>query len=209
MATIDIDFSKLKFNLKERAEGRLLSQFYDSNVLKLLLNVYTSEIQELSDAIYMLMAGRTINYAQGKQLDAIGRIVGRDRKQFNYNNNYWFAPDENGIQPDNGHWWCQNQQAAVYQEMDDITYRKWLWVQILQNHNLFSSTPELVNTIYDGLGEQIGIERNGPMDMTIYVSPNISLTNKSLLTYNENNELTDNDYLFAYPATTSIDSVIE
>lgn len=209
MAAINIDFSEYKFNLIERAEARMLSQFYNSKVLKLLLDVYVSEIQELSDAIFDLIKKRSLNYAQGEQLNAIGRIVGRDRRQFDYDSSYWFTPDLQGVQADNGYWWVQNQQQAAYNEMDDDTYRKWLWMQILENHNLFSSNPELVNAIADGIGEEVGFERTGSMEMTIYVSSNISLTNKNLLTYNENNELTDNDYLFAYPATTDIDSVIE
>ena len=209
MAAINIDFSSVKFDLKELAESRLLSQFYNSKILKLLLNVYTSEIQELSDAIYDLIRGRSLNYAQGKQLDAIGRIVGRDRRMFNYNVDYWFAPDETSVQPDNGHWWVQNQEPAVYQDMEDETYKKWLWMQILENHNLFSSTPELEGAIQDGIGETVGIERQGPMEAKLYVTPNISLTNKGLLSYNKDDELTENDYLFAYPATTNIDSVEE
>jgi hypothetical protein len=93
--------------------------------------------------------------------------------------------------------------------MDDITYRKWLWMQILENHNLYSSTPEIENNILDGIGETVGIQRTGMMEADLYVSQNISLTNKKLLTYNTNNTLTENDYLFPYPATTNIDQVEE
>lgn len=209
MAIANIDYSSVKFNLKELAESRLLSQFYDSKILKLLLNVYTSEIQELSDAIYQLLVGRTLNNAQGEQLDAIGRIVGLDRKGFNYAASFWFTPDEDGVQPDNGHWWVQNQQPAVKTDMDDTTYRKWIWLKILENHNLFSSNPEIKDQIFNGIEEKIGIERDGPMNAKIYVSSNMSLTNKNLISYNENTELTDNDYMFAYPATTDITDVEE
>lgn len=209
MAIANIDYSSVKFNLKELAESRLLSQFYDSKILKLLLNVYTSEIQELSDAIYQLLVGRTLNNAQGKQLDAIGRIVGQERTGYDYNNTYWFAPDETGVQPDNGRWWVQNQPQSVIQEMDDETYRMWIYLKILENHNLFSSTPEIENQIKEGIGETVGIERRGMMEAKLYVTSNISLTNKNLLTYNENTELTDNDYMFAYPATTDITDVEE
>lgn len=209
MAIESIDFSGVKFDLEARAESRMLSQFYDSKVLKLLLNVYISEVQELSDAIYNLIKGRSLNDAQGKQLDAIGRIVGQERTGFSYNNTYWFAPDELGIQPDNGRWWTQNQPQSVVQEMDDDTYRMWIYLKILENHNLFSSTPEIESQIEKGIGENVGIERSGMMEAKIYVTPNISLTNKNLLSYNENTELTDNDYMFSYPATTGISEVEE
>lgn len=209
MAATKIDFSTLKFDLKELAESRLLSQFYNSTVLKLLLDAFTSEVQELSDAIYELLKGRSIYNGQGEQLNAIGRIVGQGRTYYDYDTAFWFATDEMEIQPDNGSWWCQNAVQASNEEMDDETYRKWLWMKILENHNKFSSVPELEDAILDGIGETIGIERNGMMTAKIYVSSNISLTNKNLLSYNKDTDLTDNDYMFAYPATTSISTIKE
>lgn len=204
MAAIDINFNSMKFNLKERAESRMLSQFYNSTVLKLLLDVYTSEVQELSDALFGLCRQRTVNFAGGKNLDTIGRIVGRDRTTYNYGAPYWFAPDESDVQPDNGHWWAKNAQQAVTEDMDDTTYRQWIWLKILENHNKFSSVPELENAVFDGIGEKIGIERTGMMEADILTDSTISLTNKNLLEYNKDTELTENEYLFAYPATTSI-----
>lgn len=204
MAIGTITFDEYKFDLQKRAESRMLSQFYNSNVLKLLLQVFTSEIQELSDAVYELIRQRSVGYAKGENLNAIGRIVGRDRTIYNYSAAFWFAPDENDVQPDNGNWWVQNAQQAVSEQMDDDTYRKWVWMKILENHNLFSSTPELENAIKDGIGETVGIQRTGMMEAEILTSPTISLTNKALLTYNKDTELTENEYLFAYPATTSI-----
>ena len=204
MAAIDINFNSMKINLKERAESRMLSQFYNSTVLKLLLDVFTSEAQELIDAICELCRQRTVNFAHGKNLDAIGRIVGRDRTSYNYGAAFWFAPDENDVQPDYGNWWTQNAQQAVTEDMDDTTYRQWIWLKILENHNKFSSVPELENAVFDGIGEKIGIERTGMMEADILTDSTISLTNKNLLEYNKDTELTDNEYLFAYPATTSI-----
>lgn len=209
MAIGQLDFSSIEFNLKEISESRVLSQFYNSKVLKLLLGAFTAEIQELSTAITDLIKYRTLPYAEGEQLDAIGRIVGQDRTGYEYDEGYWFAPDTSGVQPDNGAWWVQNAMQASEEQMDDATLRKWIWLKILQNHNLYSSVPEIKNAVLDGLGETIGIEAYGPMEADIYVSKNISLTNKYLITYNQNTRLTDNDYKIAYPATTSIHSVIE
>lgn len=204
MAIENVNYSECKYDLQERAESRMLSQFYNSKVLKLLLNAFTSEVQELSDAIYELIRQRNINFASGSTLDAIGRIVGRDRTQYNYTSAFWFAPDAEEVQPDNGNWWTQHAEQATSEAMDDTTYRQWLWLKILENHNKFSSVPELEGAVLDGIGETIGIQRTGMMEAEILTQPTISLTNKALLTYNKDTELTDNEYLFAYPATTSI-----
>ena len=199
-----VDFSSLRFDLKKISESRILSQYVNSPLYKKLLGAFTSEVQELMDAIVDLMEYRTITKAEGKNLDAIGRIVGQDRNSYNYDTAYWFTTDEEGLGQDNGHWWLKGTPQAVSERMDDITYRKWIWMRILQNHNLFSSKPELEGAILDGIGERIGIETDGMMTGKIYAEKTISLTNYALLDYYVNTNLTDNDYVFAYPATTSI-----
>jgi hypothetical protein len=209
MSAIDIKTDSIRFNMRAIAMSRMLSQFYGKKILQLLVQAYIDEVQELSTAIADLIEKRTLNKAEGNALDTIGKIVGRSREYYNYEASYWFAPDTEGVSPDSGHWWCYPAEHAVGQAMDDVTYRKWLWMQILENHNLYSSTPEIENNILDGIGETVGIQRTGMMEADLYVSQNISLTNKNLLTYNTNNTLTENDYLFPYPATTNIDQVEE
>lgn len=209
MSAIDIKTDSIRFDMRAIALSRMLSQFYGKKILQLLVQAYIDEVQELSTAIADLIEKRTLNKAEGTALDTIGKIVGRSREYYNYEVSYWFAPDTEGVSPDSGHWWCYPAEQAVGQAMDDITYRKWLWMQILENHNLYSSTPEIENKILDGIGETVGIQRTGMMEADLYVSQNISLTNKKLLTYNTNNTLTENDYLFPYPATTNIDQVEE
>lgn len=209
MSAIDIKTDSIRFDMSAIAMSRMLSQFYGKKILQLLVQAYIDEVQELSTAIADLIEKRTLNKAEGTALDTIGKIVGRSREYYNYEISYWFTPDTEGVSPDSGHWWCYPAEQAVGQTMDDITYRKWMWMQILENHNLYSSTPEIENNILDGIGEKVGIQRTGMMEANLYVSQNISLTNKKLLTYNTNNTLTENDYLFPYPATTNIDQVEE
>lgn len=212
MAIATIDYSSIRLDLVKKAANYMLSQYNQetgSKVLNLLLQVYISEVQELSDAVADLLEYRSIAKARGKALDEIGHIVGRGRIMYNYDVDFWFAADKTGVQPDNGNWWCQNAEQAIAEQMDDDTYRKWIWMQILENHNKFSSVPELENAINDGIGEVVGIQKVTPMNAKILVSAQISLTNKGLLSYNRNTEQTDNDYLFAYPATTSISEVEE
>lgn len=204
MAIQTLDFSPLRFDLKQISESRILSQFHKSPVLKLLLGAFTDEIQELLDAIVDLMEQRTLAKAKGPQLDAIGRIVGRNRRIFNYDEEYWFAPESEDVQPDNGHWWTHPYPKAVEQTMDDVTFRKWIGMKIIENHNKFSSHPEIVDAIKDGLGEQIGIEQTGDVAGKIITRKEISLTNYNLLDYHINTNLVDNEFLFPYQAATEI-----
>lgn len=209
MALQEIDFSSLRFNLKEIAESRILSQYATSPLYKKLLEAITSEVQELLDAIVDLMEYRTVYAAYGVQLDIIGKIVGSPRTMYDYDEEFWFAPDKDGVGADNGHWWISVVPQAVEQEMDDDTYRKWIWLRILENHNLFSSKPEIEGAIFDGLGDKVGIERSGNVQGKIYAQSTISLTNYNLLDYHINTPVEDNKFLFAYPATTVISSKVK
>lgn len=209
MTATELKFDDITFDLKKISESRILSQYSTSPLYKLLLGVYTSEIQELSDAIVDMIKYRTIAYAEGNQLDIIGKIVGIDRKNYNYDSNYWFAPEIEGVSPDNGHWWVMNYPQAVFEPMDDITYRKWIWMKILKNHNKFSSKPEIESEILEGIEEVVGIQRTGMIDQDLYTTTSISTTNKNMLSYVMNTQLTDNQYMFSYPASTKIGNVTE
>lgn len=209
MADLNLKFDDIKFNLKEISESRILSQYSQSPLYKLLLGAITSEVQELSDALTNLIKCRSIAFANGKNLDTIGKIVGFDRKAYNYDSSFWYEPDDAGVCPDNGHWWVKNSPQAIVEQMDDVTYRKWIWMKILKNHNLFSSKPEIEREIKEGIEENIAIQRTGMIEQDIYTTPEISTTNKNLLSYVVNTTLTDNQYMFSYPAATKVGTVTD
>lgn len=209
MTDLALKFNDIEFDLKKISEGRILSQYSQSPLYKELLGAITSEVQELSTALSNLVKYRTIANAEGKNLDIIGKIVGQKRESYNYDTAYWFAPDEDGVQPDNGHWWVQNAPQATDEPMDDETYRKWIWMKVMTNHNKFSSVPELEKEIEEGIEEVVGIQRTGMIEQNILVQPSISNSNKALLAYKTDTTMTDNKYLFAYPAATEIGGVYD
>ncbi len=61
--------------------GRLIERWRaDKNpVLAAILTSYLEEAQELEDAIWFVIYGRMLDYAEGAQLDMLGRIVGQPR----------------------------------------------------------------------------------------------------------------------------------
>lgn len=62
-------------NHKALAVGYLLSELQDSPKLKKLIEIFAEEIQELEDLYYQLATERTIDTAEGVQLDHIGKKV--------------------------------------------------------------------------------------------------------------------------------------
>ncbi len=68
-----------KSNHRETALAHLESMFDASTVVQKLLNVGTVETQELEDVVFSLISERTLESAQGANLDQIGKIVGEPR----------------------------------------------------------------------------------------------------------------------------------
>lgn len=76
MGNRDVNLIQENLDITEDAEGWLLSQFRESpNILK-LLRVFTTELQEIeSSATIPLLYSRTVEEAQGQQLDNLGVLL--------------------------------------------------------------------------------------------------------------------------------------
>ena len=62
------------------AVGLLLEQFKEATNLQNLLLSYITQVQDLEDKTYPLLAVRDVNVATGDRLDGLGEIVGEERK---------------------------------------------------------------------------------------------------------------------------------
>ena len=204
-----LNFDDIRFNLKEISESRMLSQYSNSHLYKLLLGAITAEVQELADAIVDMVIYRTIANAKSDALDAIGNIVGCKRTFQNIDDSFWFTPDKKDTSPDVSNWWVVNGQQGSSEPMEDETYRKWIVMKIMKNHNKFSAKPEIENQIYEGLGEKVAIERVGMIEQDVIVEPSIQDKDKNLLSYSVNTVLADNQFLFSYQAATDVRDVVD
>jgi uncharacterized protein YjgD (DUF1641 family) len=59
---------------------RLLEQYKDANNIKNIINIYTTQIQEIEDILYDMFLNRSVQNGIGNQLDLIGYIVGAERQ---------------------------------------------------------------------------------------------------------------------------------
>lgn len=66
-------------NISTDAIDRLLTQFKDQANIEALIQVYTDEMQEIEDVLFELRDNRSLDTAEGDQLDVLGAIVGQDR----------------------------------------------------------------------------------------------------------------------------------
>ncbi len=64
----------------ERGLANLPSQFFDSTILRAVLEIYLEEVQELEQTIYDFKRSKSLSEATGFQLDIIGEQIGRRRE---------------------------------------------------------------------------------------------------------------------------------
>lgn len=167
------------------------------------------EIQELYNALIELEKRSFIFYGQGEDLDLIGLILGQKRAYFNYDTDFWFAPDNDGTSPDKGSAWVKNAEQAVIENMTDDTYRRYLWGKALKNHVKFASREELQQIIFEIMEIYVSFSDADNCDVDLIIPASISKTHRHYLTYFADNNQVDQTANIPYPATMNIRNVIE
>ena len=205
---LKLDFSSVRKDLVAAGLDRMLAQYKNSPLFNKLVAVWLKQCQQLYDAIVDLQEYRTIYRAQGSNLEALGRIVGAKRVDFNYNDDYYFTPDKAGVTPDNGYSWCVNAPMAGWANQNDDLFRNSIWRKALSNFVKFGSVPEIQEIVSAYMDEPVGFETSNPFTGTLVVSADIGLTNLEILTYTQNTEQVEHQFRIPYPTTTDFDGVI-
>lgn len=205
---LKLDFSSVRKDLVAAGLDRMLAQYKNSPLFNKLVAVWLKQCQQLYDAIVDLQEYRTIYRAQGSNLEALGRIVGAKRVDFNYNDDYYFTPDKAGVTPDNGYSWCVNAPMAGWSTQNDDLFRNSIWRKALSNFVKFGSVPEIQEIVSAYMNEPVGFETSNPFTGTLVVSADIGLTNLEILTYTQNTEQVEHQFRIPYPTTTDFEGVI-
>lgn len=207
---LELDFSQYENkSLYDQAKTRVLYQYSQSPIYMKIIKAYMEEIQELYDAIIQLQKRSFIFYGEGQDLDLIGLILGQKREFYNYDTTFWFAPDNTETSPDKGSAWCKNAEQAVIENMDDDTYRRYLWGKALKNHVKFASREELQNIIFEIMEIYVSFSDADKCDVDLIVPASISKTDRNYITYFADNDQVDQTANIPYPATMKIRNVIE
>jgi len=142
-SNLEVDFSRLKQNLVNRAQSRFLTQFWQSSLLVDLLGCISNEVQELYDAEIGIQEGRTLDKAEGVSLDVLGDIVGATKTLYNYQILPWLAPDRLGREVDATGVWVTNAPTTGNKEAPDNVWRQIILSKIFKNHMVCASAPEI------------------------------------------------------------------
>lgn len=63
----------------ERAKAQLVEQFKNRSRIRAMIEAFVGQVADLEDALEELRTGRSLDQAQGAQLDGLGTIIGLPR----------------------------------------------------------------------------------------------------------------------------------
>lgn len=202
---LKIDTRTLKRNLPAQAQGRLMHQFQNSEVLTCLVREVAAEVQELYDAIVDVVKVYSLAEAQGKQLDILGRIVGQNRTVANIADKQWFGTDTEDATTLGG-----QDRAPVFVDgapqfgnliVDDDSYRQLIMAKIFKNHTRAASTAEITLFAKFLTGFDVSFSRDGPMQIELIVPVGMPLRLINRLLSFIDDVGVERKYLVPVPAT--------
>lgn len=183
------------FEIKDylsEARSRVTEQFKDKDVFDRYVQLMISSSEEVQLVLKDLMQKRSLDTAQGVQLDILGEIVGQPRTLLDTSLLKYFAfdtyPDAQsfGDLNDNalgGYWYSLGDALTGNTLLNDEQYRLFIKAKILKNRT--TATP---NDFLEFVGFVFGTQLNniiveGNAEFTILVGKELNSFEKALLTY--------------------------
>lgn len=145
-----LTFDEFKVDTAALACERLLSQFEQStDGIQRFIKATTNQTQVLNDAELSVLLGRTLEQAQGVQLDIIGRIVGQPRPLQAGVPILYFQWDSTSPQAWDAEspWFTNGAPVTALDAVPDTIYRAFIIGKIFRNHIFYCSKPEIMEFI--------------------------------------------------------------
>lgn len=202
---LKIEFDYRKLDIQTKALSRVLSVFYDACTLKEFINVLVGKAQDIQHEAVEVEKARSLWYAEGVNLEALGRIVGKDRSLWRYSEDGFFHFDITGMGFDQLYFWCYNAPLSTYDTADDAQFKWQILLKIIKNHTLVTAIPEITALIRMSLDLDISFMKTGPMTVSIAGAHSLDKEIIQYLIEKLSDTRCDDVYLLPYPVTLSFD----
>lgn len=203
-----VPIEQASINLSERADSRMLIQFWKSPVLLGILQAFITEINALQTVLLDVIKLRNVADATGVNLDLIGKIVGQNRVIFDYTAMTWLTPDTDGTSIDQAPVWVQGAYLNGEYTVDDAWFKELIQARIFRNFTKYGSIPEIQQVIKQGTGYDVGFYRNGPMEMQLVVNEFIPSWVLTFILRISDNRNIEGVTFSPFPATLNINSAL-
>lgn len=160
-------------DLSAQACERQLYSLRHSTVRAGVLHAQVQQIQALYDTLLNVLIGRDLRWAQGHQLDVLGRIVGQSREVVSRSEAAWLRADDGLGAPDNAPAWLAGVPSFGNHLAGDDEYRLRIYGKVAKNHTRHSSLPEVLWCVRQAFGIDCGLQRTGPLEGVLIVRDNL------------------------------------
>ena len=146
------------------------------------VDLSTRPLIDITGATRGLVSAFDIDTAVGVQLDTLGLWIGRSRIVSQPISGVYFSWDTDGLGYDQGVWQGPYDPDAGYTTLSDTTYRIVLKAKIAINNwdGTNDSLPQILDTALAGSGLRMQIVDNQDMTISIWVFPEIDISQVSL-----------------------------
>lgn len=202
------EFDIYRQDLQALACNTALDVFRRSPVIRGIQTCQVVQTQELHDAIIDSLPARTLDLAQGYNLDVIGRIVGAFPRPLEDSGEIiYFAPDTPLAGPDWAPAWVTNAPTSGQVPVGDVSYRKFIRAKIAKNSTKYGSAPELQYWAMFAYGATISVKNIGLSDVRIVFAANTPPSAVLAITGQISDDTSDHQFNIPLPTTARIAEV--
>lgn len=199
------EFDHYRVDLQALACERTLDVFRRSPVMRQIQTVQIAQAQELHNAIIDCLPARTLDDAQGDNLDVIGRIVGAfPRPLEDTGEILYFSPDDSLATPDWGPVFVTNAPTAGQVQVGDVSYRKYIRAKIAKNSTKYGSAPELKYWAKFAYDATISVRNVGLSDVAIIFAANTPPASVLAILGERSDDTADHQFNIPLPTTARI-----
>lgn len=165
------DFDEYRRDWQSIACQRTLDVYRRSPVLRSVQTAIINQVQELFDAAIDSLGARTLDGAQGRNLEVIGRLVGAwPRPLQNAEDLVYFGPDNGYTAPDYAPVYTTGAPLYGQVPINDVDYRKFIRAQIAKSYVKYGSAPELQYWAKFAYGVTLSIKNIGLSELRVVFS---------------------------------------
>jgi Protein of unknown function (DUF2612) len=185
-----------------------LEVFRRSPVMMGVMSAIVEQVQQLHTAAIDCLDARTLDGAQGAQLDVLGRIVGLwPRPAQDAGDVAYFRPDSAPRAPDRARVWIDGAPTSGTAPAGDVLYRAALRAKIRKNHTRHGSAPELMAYGRQAFGVPITVRSVGLSDVEVIMATGAPASLVRAVTQELTTEEADKTYQLPIPSTARVVAV--
>lgn len=186
----------------------VLEVFRRSPVMLGVMSAIVDQVQQLHTAAIDCLDARTLDGAQGAQLDVLGRIVGLwPRPGQDAGDIAYMRSDSAARSPDRARAWVDGAPTSGTAPAGDTSYRAAIRAKIRKNHTRHGSAPELMAYGRQAFGVPITVRSVGLGDVEVILATGAPASLVRAVSQELTTEEADKTYRMPLPSTARVVAV--